>query len=130
MCRTRRRPAARGRRASALASTSTDTLLNAALLTDGGGGGRAFEILVFEDKLNVVDDSDAWAIDASSNSSASKSTVTVLNAALETGAFYESLNLAALKNLPLLIILEDNEYSTYSNKKVRWPENKNVKSII
>jgi pyruvate dehydrogenase E1 component alpha subunit len=31
------------------------------------------------------------------------------DAALETGAFYESLNLAALKNLPLLIILEDNE---------------------
>jgi len=52
------------------------------------------------------------------------------DAALETGAFYESLNLAALKNLPLLIVLEDNEYSTYSNKKVRWPENKNVKSII
>ena len=52
------------------------------------------------------------------------------DAALETGAFYESLNLAALKNLPLLIVLEDNGYSTYSNKNVRWPENKNVKSII
>ena len=52
------------------------------------------------------------------------------DAALETGAFYESLNLAALKNLPILVILEDNGYSTYSNKKVRWPDNKNVKETI
>jgi TPP-dependent pyruvate/acetoin dehydrogenase alpha subunit len=52
------------------------------------------------------------------------------DAALETGAFYESLNLAALKNLPLLVVLEDNGYSTYSNKKVRWPDNKNVRSTI
>jgi pyruvate dehydrogenase E1 component alpha subunit len=52
------------------------------------------------------------------------------DAALETGAFYESLNLAALKNLPILIVLEDNGYSTYSNKKVRWPDNKNVRETI
>ncbi len=52
------------------------------------------------------------------------------DAALETGAFYESLNLAALKNLPILIVLEDNGYSTYSNKEVRWPENKKVKETI
>jgi pyruvate dehydrogenase E1 component alpha subunit len=52
------------------------------------------------------------------------------DAALETGAFYESLNLAALKNLPILIVLEDNGYSTYSNKKVRWPDNKNVKDTV
>jgi len=52
------------------------------------------------------------------------------DAALETGAFYESLNLAALKNLPILIVLEDNGYSTYSNKEVRWPENKNVRETI
>ena len=52
------------------------------------------------------------------------------DAALETGAFYESLNLAALKKLPILIVLEDNGYSTYSNKKVRWPDNKNVRATI
>jgi TPP-dependent pyruvate/acetoin dehydrogenase alpha subunit len=52
------------------------------------------------------------------------------DAALETGAFYESLNLAALKKLPILIILEDNGYSTYSNKKVRWPDAKNVRATI
>lgn len=52
------------------------------------------------------------------------------DATLETGAFYESLNLAALKNLPILIVLEDNGYSTYSNKEVRWPDNKNVRVTI
>jgi TPP-dependent pyruvate/acetoin dehydrogenase alpha subunit len=52
------------------------------------------------------------------------------DAALETGAFYESLNLAALKKLPILLILEDNGYSTYSNKEVRWPETKNVRATI
>ncbi len=52
------------------------------------------------------------------------------DAALETGAFYESLNLAALKMLPLLIVLEDNGYSTFSNKSVRWPTSKNVRETI
>ena len=52
------------------------------------------------------------------------------DAALETGAFYESLNLAALKELPLLIVLEDNGYSTFSNKSVRWPASKNVRDTI
>lgn len=52
------------------------------------------------------------------------------DAALETGAFYESLNLAALKQLPLLIVLEDNGYSTFSNKTVRWPASKNVRETI
>lgn len=52
------------------------------------------------------------------------------DAALETGAFYESLNLAALKELPLLIVLEDNGYSAFSNKSVRWPASKNVRETI
>jgi len=52
------------------------------------------------------------------------------DAALETGAFYESLNLAALKELPILIVLEDNGYSTFSNKSVRWPASKNVRETI
>ena len=52
------------------------------------------------------------------------------DAALETGAFYEALNLAALKKLPILVILEDNGYSTYSNKEVRWPDTKNVRATI
>ena len=52
------------------------------------------------------------------------------DASLETGAFYDSINLAAIKNLPMLVVIEDNGYSTYSNKKLRWPANKNVKSTI
>ena len=36
------------------------------------------------------------------------------DAVLETGAFYESMNLAALKKLPLLVVLEDNVEEVYS----------------
>jgi len=52
------------------------------------------------------------------------------DAALETGAFYESLNLIALKKLPVLVILENNEYSTCSKKSVRWADSKNVRETI
>ena len=52
------------------------------------------------------------------------------DAATETGAFYESLNLAALKRVPLLIILEDNDYSINANKESRWAKNKNLEATI
>lgn len=41
------------------------------------------------------------------------------DAALEEGVFFESLNIAALWKLPLLIVIEDNDLSCYSSKKVR-----------
>lgn len=52
------------------------------------------------------------------------------DAALETGAFYESLNLVALKKLPLLIIVEDNNYSIFTEKNLRWPSNRNTRKVI
>lgn len=52
------------------------------------------------------------------------------DAALETGAFYESLNLVALKKLPLLIIVEDNNYSIFTDKTPRWPTNRNTQKVI
>lgn len=52
------------------------------------------------------------------------------DAALETGAFYESLNLIALKKLPLLIIVEDNNYSIFTEKNLRWPPNRNTQKVI
>lgn len=52
------------------------------------------------------------------------------DASLETGAFFETLNIAALKKLPLLVVIEDNGYSTYANKSVRIPTNRDVKSIV
>lgn len=52
------------------------------------------------------------------------------DAALETGAFYESLNLIALKKLPILIIVEDNNYSIFTDKASRWPSNRNTQKLI
>ncbi|MEI7682431.1 MAG: thiamine pyrophosphate-dependent dehydrogenase E1 component subunit alpha, partial [Betaproteobacteria bacterium] len=39
--------------------------------------------------------------------------------ATETGAFYESVNFAALKNLPIIFLVENNFYSVYSPMNVR-----------
>lgn len=52
------------------------------------------------------------------------------DASLETGAFFETLNIASLKHLPLLIVIEDNGYSTYANKSVRVPKNRDTKSLV
>ena len=41
-------------------------------------------------------------------------------------SFYESLNFAALKNLPVLFICENNLYSVYSPLSVRQPKNRKI----
>jgi pyruvate dehydrogenase E1 component alpha subunit len=46
--------------------------------------------------------------------------------ATEEGVFYESLNFAALKQLPVLFICENNLYSVYSPRSVRQPHNRNL----
>ena len=52
------------------------------------------------------------------------------DASLETGAFFETLNISSLKELPLLIVIEDNGYSTYANKSARAPKSRDLKSIV
>jgi len=42
--------------------------------------------------------------------------------AVETGAFYESVNFAVLHELPILFVCENNLYSVYSPLSVRQPE--------
>ena len=49
--------------------------------------------------------------------------------AIEEGVFYESLNFAVLKNLPILFICENNLYSVYSPLEVRQPQNRSITSI-
>lgn len=44
----------------------------------------------------------------------------------EEGVFYESLNFAALKKLPVLYICENNLYSVYSSLSVRQPQGRNI----
>ena len=46
--------------------------------------------------------------------------------AIEEGSFYESLNFAVLKELPVIFICENNLYSVYSPLSVRQPKNRNI----
>lgn len=50
-------------------------------------------------------------------------------AASEEGVFSESLNFAALKQLPVVFVCEDNLYSVYSPPEVRRPESRNLVTI-
>jgi len=50
--------------------------------------------------------------------------------AAEAGAFFESVNFAALKKLPVLFICENNLYSVYSPLHVRQPEGRSLSSMV
>ncbi len=50
-------------------------------------------------------------------------------AVAEAGVFYESLNFAALKHLPVLFICENNLYSVYSPLSVRQPEGRAIHAV-
>ncbi len=52
------------------------------------------------------------------------------DAATEEGVFYESVNFAVLKKLPVLFICENNLYSVYSPLKVRQPEGRSIASMV
>lgn len=50
--------------------------------------------------------------------------------AVEEGVFYESVNFAVLRKLPVLFICENNLYSVYSPLKVRQPEGRNISKMV
>jgi len=50
--------------------------------------------------------------------------------AVEEGAFFESINFAVLKKLPVLFICENNLYSVYSPLSVRQPENRKIHEVV
>ena len=50
--------------------------------------------------------------------------------AAEEGAFYESINLACVLNLPILFVIEDNNYSVNSSVKDRKSDNYSHSNII
>lgn len=52
------------------------------------------------------------------------------DAATEEGVFYESVNFAVLKKLPVLFICENNLYSVYSPLNVRQPEGRSIASMV
>jgi len=45
---------------------------------------------------------------------------------VEEGAFYESVNFAVVRKLPVLFVCENNLYSVYSSLKVRQPESRKI----
>ena len=52
------------------------------------------------------------------------------DAVFETGQFHESLNFISTFNIPILIVMENNRYSTYTPIEARQPENMNLEKII
>lgn len=51
------------------------------------------------------------------------------DASCEEGVFYESLNFAILKQLPIIFFCENNKYSVYSNLNVRQPANRKLYKV-
>jgi len=50
--------------------------------------------------------------------------------ATEEGVFYESVNIAALRCLPVLFLCENNGYSVYTGVGERWPVGRDIVSIV
>lgn len=51
------------------------------------------------------------------------------DAVVETGVFFESVNFAVLKKLPVLFVCENNLYSVYSPLSVRQPAGRSIKTL-
>ena len=51
-------------------------------------------------------------------------------AVTETGVFFESINLAAVKNLPVIFVCENNLYSVYTDLKPRQSTKRNNKKMV
>lgn len=51
------------------------------------------------------------------------------DAATEEGAFYESMNFAALDRLPVLFVCENNEYSVYTHVRDRQPPGRDLGTL-
>jgi TPP-dependent pyruvate/acetoin dehydrogenase alpha subunit len=52
------------------------------------------------------------------------------DAVAETGVFFESVNFAVLKRLPVLFVCENNLYSVYSPLRVRQPEGRAIHRMV
>ena len=50
--------------------------------------------------------------------------------AVETGAFFESVNFSILKKLPVIFICENNLYSVYTPLKYRQPKNRKIHKMV
>jgi pyruvate dehydrogenase E1 component alpha subunit len=69
-------------------------------------------------------------LSAKLNNTKQISTIFFGDGAIEEGVFYESLNFAVLKKLPVLFICENNLYSVYSNLSVRQPTGRDIYKMV
>ncbi len=63
----------------------------------------------------------------------SKNSISVVycgDGSVEEGVFYESINFAVTKKLPVLFVCENNLYSVYSPLKVRQPKNRKIYEMV
>lgn len=62
-----------------------------------------------------------------------KKNITIIyfgDGAIEEGVFYESVNFAVLKKLPVLFVCENNFYSVYSPLSVRQPAGRSISKMV
>lgn len=64
------------------------------------------------------------------NKSKNLSIIYLGDAAVETGVFFESVNFAILKQLPVIFICENNLYSVYTSLKQRQPKNRKIYKMV
>ena len=64
------------------------------------------------------------------NRSKNLSIIYLGDGAIETGAFYESVNFAIIKKLPVIFICENNFYSVYTPLKYRQPKNRQIYKMV
>ena len=70
------------------------------------------------------------ALAAKLNNTDQISCVFMGDGAIEEGVFYESVNFAAVRNLPVLFICENNLYSVYSPLSVRQPKGRSISNMV
>lgn len=64
------------------------------------------------------------------NSKDSISVVYLGDAATEEGVFFESINYAATAKLPVLFVCENNDYSVYSDLRMRQPKGRRISEMV
>lgn len=70
------------------------------------------------------------ALSAQLNKTDQISCIFLGDGAVEEGVFYESVNFAAVRNLPVLFICENNLYSVYSPLEVRQPKGRSIAAMV
>lgn len=107
---------------------------------DGCSGGKGGSMHLIDESVgfkgstaivgNTIPVGVGLALSISLEGSDRVSTVFLGDGAAEEGVFYESVNFAALKHLPVLFVCENNHYSVYSPLRVRQPKGRRIHEMV